>query len=169
MIAVINSSPLIYLGKLGVVDLLPRLFSQVLTNETVREEVPVRTAPEYLVLNECFSSWLEVKTPSDEDLVLSLKEMSIHLGEAKTIALARELMQRDDDVVAIIDDLAARDIATTLNIPITGTVGVILLGAKKNLITPMKAKRTIKRLIEDTKFRISTDLYSKIISEIDEI
>lgn len=152
-----------------MINLLPRLFSKVITNDAVHKEVLIKSSPEYIVLNECFSSWLEVTTPSDRNLVFNLTKMFIHLGEAETIALAHEMMQGDDDVVAIIDDLAARDIATTLNIPIIGTVGILLMSVKNNLITSKQAKTTIKHLVENTKFRLSTDLYSKIISEIDKI
>ncbi len=46
MIAVINASPLIYLSKLGIIEVLPKLFTRIITTRTVKQEVlQEKTAP----------------------------------------------------------------------------------------------------------------------------
>jgi predicted nucleic acid-binding protein len=56
MIAIINASPLIYLGKIGALSLLPKLFSSCFTTNIVKYEVlNQKDAPEYIVLIESFS------------------------------------------------------------------------------------------------------------------
>ena len=58
MIAVINASPLIYLSKLGMIEVLPQLFTRIITTTTVKQEVlQEKTAPEHAILSEAFDKW----------------------------------------------------------------------------------------------------------------
>ncbi|MCG3253838.1 MAG: hypothetical protein KAX09_08325, partial [Candidatus Heimdallarchaeota archaeon] len=134
MIAVINASPLIYLSKLGIIEILPQLFSRIVTTQTVKQEVlQEKTAPELVILSEVFSSWLEVKR-ADEKIVKKLTELQIHKGEAEVIAIGRELLAKEKSTVVIIDDLLAREIATSLGLTVTGTIGVLLKATKEKII-----------------------------------
>ena len=170
MIGIINSSPLIYLGKIGALPLLPKLFTECYTTLIVKEEVlREEKAPEFSVLKESFSSWLSLKEPTNQHLVDRLKELNIHTGEASVIALAKELQDNSDEIVMIIDDLAAREIARTLDLKVTGTVGVLIKSLKLKFITEEKCKDFLHILVENTTFRISSALFSKIFKEIEKI
>ncbi len=169
MIAIINASPLIYLGKIGALKLLPKLFSRCYTTTWVKKEVlSQKSAPEYPVLEESFSEWLTIKEPSDQKLMIRLKDLQIHSGEASIIALGKELQDKDEESVLIIDDLTAREIARTLEIKITGTLGVILKAMHLELITKKKCKTFFQTLIENTTFRISAILYLNLLKKIDD-
>ena len=169
MIAIINASPLIYLGKIGALILLPKLFSRCYTTLMVKEEVlSQKKAPEYLLLEEIFSDWLIIKEPGNQNLRKRLEEMQIHPGEASIIALGKELQEKAEENVIIIDDLAAREIARTLELKITGTIGIILKSLHVELINKKKSKSLFQSLVENTTFRISAILYSKILKEIDD-
>jgi predicted nucleic acid-binding protein len=168
MIAIINASPLIYLGQIGALLLLPKLFSQCYTTSLVKNEVlSQKNAPEYSILEESFSDWLIVKESSNQELVKRLEELQIHPGEASIIALAKELYDKAEKNILIIDDLAAREIARTLGLKITGTLGIILKTLHLSFITKKECKNYIRILIENTTFRITATLYSKILEEID--
>jgi len=170
MIGIINSSPLIYLGKIGALPFLPKLFTECYTTLIVKEEVlSDEKAPEFSVLKESFSSWLSLKEPTNQQLVDRLKELNIHTGEASVIALAKELQDNCDESVMIIDDLAAREIARTLDLKVTGTIGVLIKSLNLKFITKEKCKNFLYTLVENTTFRISSALFSKILKEIEKI
>jgi len=170
MIGIINASPLIYLSKIGALFFLPKLFSECYTTLIVKKEVlSDDNAPEFSVLKECFSNWLSLKEPTNQQLVNRLKELHIHSGEASVIALAKELQDESNESIMIVDDLAAREIARTLDLKVTGTIGVLIKSLILNFITVEKCKNFLHVLIENTTFRISSTLYSKILTEIEKI
>jgi len=168
MIGIINASPLIYLGKIGALSLLPKLFTECYTTLIVKKEVlSNENAPEFSVLKECFSNWVLLKEPINQRLVDRLKGMYIHTGEASIIALAKELHDNSDENIIIIDDLAAREIARTLDLKVTGTIGVLIKSLRLKFINIEKCKNFLHVLVEDTTFRMSSALYSKILKEIE--
>lgn len=170
MIGIINASPLIYLGKIGALSLLPKLFSECYTTLIVKKEVlSDDNAPEFSVLKECFSNWLSLKEPTNQQLVDRLKKLHIHSGEASVIALAKELQDESNEIIMIVDDFAAREIARTLDLKVTGTIGVLIKSLLLKFITIEKCKNFLHVLIENTPFRISSTLYSKILKEIEKI
>ncbi len=170
MIGIINSSPLIYLSKIGALPFLPKLFTECYTTLIVKEEVlSDEKAPEFSVLKESFSSWLSLKEPTNQPLVDRLKELNIHTGEASVIALAMELQDNSDEIVMIIDDLATREIARTLDLKVTGTIGVLIKSLNLKFNTVEKCKNFLHLLVENTNFRISSALFSKILKEIEKI
>ena len=169
MIAIVNASPLIYLGKIGALALLPKLFSRCYTTSMVKNEVlGQKNTPEYPILKECFSDWLTIKEPSNQKLMKRLKELQIHIGEASIIALGKELQNKTKENVLIIDDLTAREIARTLSLKTTGTLGVLLKALHVESINKKECKNFIQILIENTTFRISATLFSKVLKEIDD-
>jgi predicted nucleic acid-binding protein len=95
--------------------------------------------------------------------------MQLHLGEASIIALAKELYDQGNENILIIDDLTARQIARTLNLKVTGTLGIIIKALRINLINKNESKEFVRILVEETSFRISVKLYIDIIKEIDKL
>lgn len=170
MIGVINASPLIYLAKLGVLRILPQLFSEVWTSDEVKREVlSKQSAPEIPILEKAFIAWLRLYTIKNPDLVTNLQKLNIHVGEASVIATAHELKQERKEPVAIIDDLTAREIARTFEIPVIGTVGILLKGAKEKFMTVEQCKNHLTRLVEETEFRMTIKLYSQLLKKLEEI
>jgi len=170
MIAVINASPLIYLSKLGIIEVLPQLFTRIITTTSVKQEVLLeKTAPEHIILNEVFGSWLEVAEKIDEKIVDNLTKLQIHRGEAEVIAIGRELLAKEKTLVVIIDDLLAREIATTLGLTVTGTIGVLLKALNEKIITKKKCQTLLENLVTTTTFRLSAKVYAKILHEIEKM
>ncbi|HMF32748.1 MAG TPA: DUF3368 domain-containing protein [Candidatus Lokiarchaeia archaeon] len=167
-----NASPLIYLGKIGALPLLPQIFEEVWTTPIVRDEVLVdTTAPEYGILTSAFSSWLLVEESANKAFEERVRGMQIHAGEASIISLASMVAEKDPgmQVTAILDDVMARDVARTLGIEVTGTLGVILRCARENLISISSGKQFINTLAEETTFRMSTKVFSLVMQELDSI
>jgi len=168
VIAIVNSSPLIYLGKLGLLNLLQQLFDQVLTVDSVREEVLDVAAPEYAILMEAFSDWLILSEVPESPLKDRLDEMGLHRGEIDALVLAYHTKRKTDSVM-VIDDLAARDVAKTLGLRVTGTVGIILSATKRRILSKDESQTKIRFLVEETTFHISAALYSRVISELEKL
>jgi predicted nucleic acid-binding protein len=168
MIGIINASPLIYLGKIGALYLVPKLFTKCYTTSLVRNEVlGEENIPEFSILDASFSDWLSLMEPTNKQLIKRLEQFGIHNGEATVIALAKELQDKKSESVVIIDDLAARGIARTLDLKVTGTLGILLRALKLNYIDLEKSRDYIHDLVENTAFRISSSLYSRILKEIE--
>jgi len=116
--AVTNSTCLIALERIGRLDLLSESFARVLVPPEVRDE---------------FGSgldWVEVRAPVNAALVAALR-MHLHPGEAAAIALAVET----PGSIIILDDRKARGVALQFDIPVLGTIG-LLLHAKRAGIMP---------------------------------
>jgi predicted nucleic acid-binding protein len=167
LIGIVNSSPLIYLGKIGLVDLLAKMFDRVLTVEAVRQEVLDSSAPEYAVLQEAFVDWLVVSEAPKSTLSLRLGEMGLHQGEVEVLVLAYETKKQEPDSVVVIDDLAAREVARTLELDVTGTIGILLRATAAGLLTKDQSRAKIQSLVQDTTFRMSAALYARCLSELE--
>lgn len=77
--------------------------------------------------------WIEIHSPQDK-ISQKIINSSLDSGEASVIALAMEF----ENPLLILDDLKARNFSESLNLSITGTLGV-LLDAKKNNLTGIGA------------------------------
>jgi hypothetical protein len=151
---VINASPLIYLGKLGLLPFLLKIFSKILTTERVKAEVLAHDqAAEIPALQAAFDSGIEVLTVSHPNpLFESLLKMNIHAGEAEVIVLASQ--QEKSEQRIILDDLDAREIAQSLGLKVTGTIGIIIALTQISILTPAESRQKLAYLLEHTSFRI---------------
>ncbi|MBU2506732.1 MAG: DUF3368 domain-containing protein [Bacteroidetes bacterium] len=118
-IIISDASCFIVLEKINEIDLLHKIYGQIITTKEV--------ASEY---GQPLPDWIIIKETSDiyRKQILGLQ---LDKGEASIIGLAIET----PGSTIIQDDLRARTIAQKLGIEITGTVGVIVK-AKLNGIIP---------------------------------
>jgi hypothetical protein len=94
----------------------------------------------------------------DASQVVALRESTkIHVGEAAAIILAQELGAQQ----VLIDDLRARRVAKARLLPVTGTIGTLLLAKEQGLIAQVKP--ILDDLIALGK-RISPQLYQDVLA-----
>ncbi|MEA2562210.1 MAG: hypothetical protein QOH06_3714 [Acidobacteriota bacterium] len=148
---VVNSGPLISLARIGQLNLLPRLFGEILVPAAVLREVTEDESRPGAVLVKS-AEWLGLGEVSDRSAVERLLS-SLGEGESEVLILAREL-----GATAVIDERRGRTIAAALGIPQTGTIGV-LLAAKQtgavSVITPLLDQLVANGL------RLSSRLYEE--------
>ena len=138
-IIISDTSCLIILSNIGELELLHRLYGQIITTPDIEIE-----------FGEPLPEWVDIVSVKD-GFRLQLLELQIDKGESSAIALALET----SDCTIILDDYKARKIADQLGLSVTGTIGV-LIRAKINGLIP-----SIKPLLEkirQTDFRLSADI-----------
>lgn len=157
---IINASPLIFLARSRHIHLLQHLHRPVLVPQPVVQEIRARGPHDPTVRTLSETAWLEVASaPVIPDEILA---WNLGLGESAVLALA----QSKPGSIAMIDDLAGRRCAQTLNIPLVGTVGLVLL-AKKNGVIP-SARATLAVLREQGMY-ISDSVLNSALSLVEEV
>ena len=139
-----NTSCLIVLDNIGMLDVLKELYGKVFITEEVLKEFG-KTVPD----------WIEVRKVSDNKYLKLMKNF-VDLGEASTIALAVET----DDIVIILDDLKARKLAQKLNLKITETIGVLVKARKRNINT---STQEVLNKLRNEGFRISDEIEKEFL------
>lgn len=122
MLVVSDTTPLLYLVRVGRLDLLRELYVDVVVPQTVWNEL-VEARPDALgVVAVRAAAWLRVvpdaSAPDDVAEVLA----EIDAGEAAAIAVA---LERHADLL-LIDDAAGRRAAGELGVAVRGTLGVLV-------------------------------------------
>ena len=118
-LAVINTSPLLYLHQVGQLDVLPKLYSQIVAPIAVEQELAVGQASNINVPELSRLDWLQVQAvePAAVPNVIDLGR-----GEAEVIALGL----KNPDSLLILDDQLGRKIAKFYQLRYTGTLGVLV-------------------------------------------
>ena len=135
---VVNSSPLIVLGKAGCVDLLPRLAGVLIVPATVVREVTVRKEEAALMAFLETSDTLRIQP--DGELRPEILAWDLGSGESQAISMAAS----SGAARVVLDDLEARRCANSLNIRVIGSLGVVVMAKQKGLIA--EAKPLVERL-----------------------
>jgi predicted nucleic acid-binding protein len=141
-----DTSCLIILTNINEIDLLRRVYEQIVTTKEVAEEY-----------GQMLPEWIEIKSSTDQfrQRILALQ---IDRGEASAIALAIETPHS----VVIIDDYKARKVAERLGIEIIGTIGIIIKAKRQGIIESIKP---FLKKIKQTDFRISEEIEKRALQE----
>ena len=125
---VVNSTPLIALTKAGQLELLRRMYGNIIIPEAVFREV---TEKDDIAAQGIQASldWIEI-CRVDPSADRRMYRARLHDGEVEVMLLAQEI-QAD---VVIIDDGAARRTAEYLGLPLTGTLGVVIRAKQMGLL-----------------------------------
>ena len=136
--AVVNASPLIFLSRAGLIDLLQLVSSEVIVPEAVAFEIEVRGENDPAARALATTSWLVVtQTPP---VPPQIQAWGLGPGESAVLAWAQAYPGSE----AIIDDLAGRRCAAALNIPVRGTLGLVLIAKQRGHIS--SARHVLQQL-----------------------
>lgn len=130
MIVVSDTTPLLYLARVGRLDLLGDLYGEVVAPQTVWDEL-VEASPDAPGVDAVRAvTWLrvvpDVLAPAGAVRVLS----EIDEGEAAAIAIALERRA----ALLLMDDAAGRRAAGELGVPVRGTLGVLVTAKTAGLL-----------------------------------
>jgi predicted nucleic acid-binding protein len=144
-----DTSCFIVLTNIGELDLLQRVYGEIMTT--------VEVAKEY---GEKLPSWVEIVGVKDKDKQKIL-EIQVDKGEASALALALE----SPDSTIIIDDYKARKLAEKLELRYTGTIGVVIKAKLKGVIPSIKP---LLYKIKSTTFRLTDEVERQALKEAGE-
>ncbi|MGH8614523.1 MAG: DUF3368 domain-containing protein [Gammaproteobacteria bacterium] len=126
--AVVNASPLIFLAQADRLEFLQYAASEILVPAAVSAEIRQQGATDPAVQALEKERWLEVV--EDPPIPPHIQAWDLGRGESSVLAFA----MAHPPIVAIIDDLNARRCATTFQIPVSGTLGLVLTAEKEGRI-----------------------------------
>ena len=161
MKVVSDATPIISLAKLNLLGLLRILFGNVLLSRAVFDEVcsnPKYEAEASIVRKSNITKIIVVE---NRQSVENLREAGLGIGESEAIVLADSL----PNSLLLMDERKGRLIASSMNIKIIGTLG-LLLHAKK-----MGHVQNIKPLLDmlmRENIRISKNLYDAMLAYAEE-
>jgi uncharacterized protein len=167
-----NTSPLIWLAKIGKLNLLKQLFGEVIiSQECYREAVEVGIIDGFsdaLVIKEaCEHGWLKVSSLNKNQLVTCQKIMQqtfeLHSGEVAAIMLARGMSK---DVLLLMDDSAGRAFAEAWGLKVRGVLFVLLLSLRTGVLGKVEVRSLVLSLVQKG-FRVEPKLLARVLAEIE--
>ncbi|MEO7909238.1 MAG: DUF3368 domain-containing protein [Roseiflexaceae bacterium] len=146
-----NTTPLINLAGVGLLNLLPNIYGTITISTVVRKEYEAGRRPSEPLLNQL--PWLRIIDFVPFDVVLP---HNLDRGEATTIRLALAVHAS----AVLLDEQLARRVAVAHNLPIVGTLGVLLVARQTALIPALRP--VIDQMIAQGR-RISPTLRATIV------
>ncbi|MGV3585706.1 MAG: DUF3368 domain-containing protein [Adhaeribacter sp.] len=144
-----DTSCLILLDKLSKLDLLKLCYSNIYITTEIAEE-----------FGKILPDWIIIKEASNQALQQTLTQI-LGTGEASAIALTFDI----PDNVVVLDDLKARKIAKSLNLKITGSLGILVKAKQQGFIEKLAP---ILEQVQQTNFRIAENIIRKILATVGE-
>ncbi len=160
MRAVSDSTPLIFLAKIGKLHLLRSVFEEVLIPEEVYNEVVLQGEeyPDAALIEESVKiGTVKVKRAKPAQIDAPIEE-----GEKAAIALA--LREKIDDV--LIDEGKVRRVAKILGLKPKGTIWILSALYEKELISKEELRGAIFDLIAKG-YRMRKDILASLLRELE--
>jgi uncharacterized protein len=156
---VCNTSPISNLAVIGQLELLRQVYGAIVIPQAVVNEVAKISSSYSQAAMVPTSVWIQIERVKSRDAVNDLlQQQKLDLGEAEAIILAIDLNAN----LLIIDEQLGRSVAKQKGLEITGLLGTLLEAKSKGIISHVKP--IVDDLIVQAKFRVSADLYRKILS-----
>jgi predicted nucleic acid-binding protein len=129
---VVNASPLIFLTRVGLLEVLREQGVAVIVPEAVVAEVAAAGEDDPTAAAIRQAGWLEVAPHAP----IPAEVQTWDLGPGESAVLAQALARPGSQVV--LDDRAARRCAASLAIPTQGTLGLILVAKQVGMIAAVR-------------------------------
>lgn len=118
--AISNTSPLLYLYRIGVLEWLPKLFSEIWAPTTVVDEMKEGRRKGYDVPDPSNYNWLQIVNP--RSMPSEWFSLELGPGELATMALGLENSSR----IILLDHALTRRIAQAAGLTVWGTLKILL-------------------------------------------
>ena len=148
---VVNASPLIVLARINQLLLLQHVAGELVVPAGVAKEIA--QGPEDDPAKQWLQSYGQELVREVEMISPVIIAWNLGLGETEVLAWAYE----NPGYEVILDDRAARNCALSLNLPVRGTIGVLLLAKRAG---HLKEITPILLQLEQAGFRIDSTIIS---------
>lgn len=165
-LVVSNAGPLIHLSKINLLHLLKDMYEEVVIPYEVKVETVDRGRergfPDAIQIEKAINEgWIiVVKEATPAEFTNMAQIAGLKGAEAAVIYYAYK-----NNAIALLDEDSARTFARTLGIPIRGSLGVILQGLRRNLLSHEEVLKALEKLSEI--MYLSADLYRIVRDEIE--
>ncbi len=153
---VLDSSPIIYLAKAGLLEKLQLLGEFFLAKSVFLETVEKYSDPEEAGYIRKYVE-KSIKSPSADYFSVC---QGLSKADSESISLAKEL-----SCAVIMDEKKGREIASLNGIENHGTVYLLLQMLKKNLITKEEFKTSLLKMVSEG-FYLSAKTYEEIMNKL---
>ncbi len=150
-----NTTPLITLAGVGLLDLLPLLYDKVWAPRIVLDEYQAKAPPTEPDLAQ--ATWLTVVDAVIIDPTLPL----LDVGEAAALSLAQTIRAR----LILLDERKARRIAARIGLQVAGTLAVLLRAKQQRLIAAIRPYIT---QMQSQGRRFHPDLIARLLEDAGE-
>ena len=159
-----DTSTLISLAAIGLLDLLHQIFGEVLIPPAVAAEFNElrRREPDRFGSAPDLPAWVRVVPAAPERALIVSLDRGLHSGEIEALALALE--QRAD--LILVDERGARRAAARWGLRTLGLLGVLLVAKERRLVAAVAP--LLDRLQAETGFWIGAALRAQILREAGE-
>ncbi|MEM2896225.1 MAG: hypothetical protein QW265_00730 [Candidatus Bathyarchaeia archaeon] len=169
VIAVSNSTPLIYLAKIGRLNIIRNIFEKIFIPGAVFEEAVTEgkalNMSDAFIIERIVGTWIikeRIKPEIDAEYRFLDTNTRLGSGEKEAIKLCKQLNAK----YLIVDDKEARRVSKMLNITPIGTCSIIIQAYKQKTMTKNEANTTLNQLLK-VGFRIELELYHRILHELE--
>lgn len=156
---VVNASPLIFLSRAGLLDLLKLSGETIVVPTTIADEIRARGAKDPTVTALNRTSWIKIEDAGPAPPLIA----SWDLGHGESSVLTWALSHGHSE--AILDDRAGRRCARALGIPVRGTLGLVLTAKQRGLIP---AARPVLEVLRQSGMYLSDWVLNEALAKIGE-
>lgn len=164
MPVVSDASPLLLLAKIGKLDLLKELYSEIIIPSQVSDEVlKYSDNASLLIASEIKNGWIKMADADISTEVYEIGEkLGLHKGERYALSVAVKL-----DIKEILaDDKLARMAARILGRRAIGCLGVVMKAHETGIIARSEAIDSIQKLVKAGLW-ISPEVLAEVFSSIE--
>ncbi|MBI4522415.1 MAG: DUF3368 domain-containing protein [Deltaproteobacteria bacterium] len=155
-----NTSPLQYLHQSGVLHILPELVKTITVPPAVQEELETGRKLGLNLPDLQMLDWVIKRRPSSSIALPLVTDLGP--GEREVLALALET----PDSVCVLDDSLARQVARTLRLRITGTLGILIDAKRLGIIS---AVAPFLDQLQSLGFRLAPHTRAAILKLVSEV
>jgi predicted nucleic acid-binding protein len=155
---VVNASPLILFSRIARLDLIERLAPAILIPNAVIEETRAGQQKDPTAIAAL--AWAAKSRVEDVAVITSIEHWDLGLGESEVIAHCV-----GGSRWAVLDDRAARRAAAAHNVPVIGTLGIVLRSKQKRLIE--SARPLVSELVAAGMF-LNDEFANQVLASVGE-
>jgi len=156
---VVNTSPLIYLSRANLLDLLFADCDQVMVPQAVADEI--RAWPTADAAQKALAVDQHLIIVASEPISPSIHAWDLGAGESAVLAFGANR----PGMTLVIDDLAARRCAASLNLPVRGTLGLVL---KAKQTGRLPSARAALRQLQNAGMYLSPSVAAAALQQVGE-
>lgn len=157
---IVNTTPLIALCHVSQLDLLKKMYGEISIPQAVYEELSEKKESICKRQVDASLDWIHVERIKDQ-MAKAMFKTQLHDGEVEVMILAKE---KGADIV-IIDDANAKRHAKYLELPVTGTLGILIKAKRQGYLCELKP--VIQEMI-DKHIYISEKLMKLCLEQVNE-